>query len=629
MKQMMKKYLYMAAVAVVGTGFLMSSCKDEFAGQNTNPSTVSKPNVRYLFTQCAMSFQPADYLQWFAGFDAMSTWVQATASGGGNSSKLNMVTQTGCGYQVNEVLRYTNEIKHQISLMSDDEKAKYEYIAYLCNPMLVYLGLEDSDMYGSRQYSEAEMARYGGTLTPKYDTQEELFELWLKQLDETINYLRENNPQDVLGAQDFIYRGKLDKWAKLANSLKLRIAARLINKDKARAIAIVNEAAQNPAGLILTLDDDFVFNKGKRDNNWNNDISVGAGTKQLIDFMVSNRDPRLFYFFQMNDYNSNVVQGFFDQKRALPSYVEANVNYTVDADGKKHFESWKAPGEPWVRYYGVPCQVDINKKEEYKDYFDPNNELFYLLSKDGAKKTYTPIAYRNTENIKGLLIYTFPDVPDVAPVQDKEEYGWYGLYFSAGETNLLLAEFKLLGANLPMTAQQYLSAGVEMSVRGYDFVSAKNHIPYYDKTYTGDVHDKTISVKEGMIDEMLSHDAYHLTGDLSKDLEKVYIQQYIHYLMLPMDMFVTARRSGVPMKNSTLLPYQDFDPLLGDQYVIPRRFPVSKPLDSDMLRDITIAAYQAQGYTYEGEMSNSPVTLSKERVWYDKEAPAFGTGPQQ
>lgn len=109
MKQMMKKYLYMAAVAVVGTGFLMSSCKDEFAGQNTNPSTVSKPNVRYLFTQCAMSFQPADYLQWFAGFDAMSTWVQATASGGGNSSKLNMVTQTGCGYQVNEVLRYTRK----------------------------------------------------------------------------------------------------------------------------------------------------------------------------------------------------------------------------------------------------------------------------------------------------------------------------------------------------------------------------------------------------------------------------------------------------------------------------------------------------------------------------------------
>ena len=135
--------------------------------------------------------------------------------------------------------------------------------------------------------------------------------------------------------------------------------------------------------------------------------------------------------------------------------------------------------------------------------------------------------------------------------------------------------------------------------------------------------------KKGMIDEMLSHDAYHLTGDLSKDLEKVYIQQYIHYLMLPMDMFVTARRSGVPMKNSTLLPLSGFWSVIGWPVRHSSTFPGSKPLDSDLLRDITIAAYQAQGYTYEGEMSNSPVTLSKERVWYDKEAPAFGTGPQQ
>ena len=58
MKQMMKKYLYMAAVAVVGTGFLMSSCKDEFAGQNTNPSTVSKPNVRFSGLLVSMQCLP-------------------------------------------------------------------------------------------------------------------------------------------------------------------------------------------------------------------------------------------------------------------------------------------------------------------------------------------------------------------------------------------------------------------------------------------------------------------------------------------------------------------------------------------------------------------------------------------
>ena len=43
MKQMMKKYLYMAAVAVVGTGFLMSSCKDEFVrGEKRNVSICGR-----------------------------------------------------------------------------------------------------------------------------------------------------------------------------------------------------------------------------------------------------------------------------------------------------------------------------------------------------------------------------------------------------------------------------------------------------------------------------------------------------------------------------------------------------------------------------------------------------------
>ena len=51
-------------------------------------------------------------------------------------------------------------------------------------PQSVFLAMGDSDMYGSLQYTEAEMARYGGTLYPKFDTQEELYDYWLKELDE-------------------------------------------------------------------------------------------------------------------------------------------------------------------------------------------------------------------------------------------------------------------------------------------------------------------------------------------------------------------------------------------------------------------------------------------------------------
>nr|WP_129734366.1 SusD/RagB family nutrient-binding outer membrane lipoprotein [Parabacteroides goldsteinii] len=627
MKKIMN-YKYIAAIFLLAGAGLFSSCQDKFADINSDPTKVTNPNIRFLFTQFETAFQPADYSQWFYGFESMSIWAQATTSRGGNDNKINIVSGSGCGYQVNEALRYANEIKHQISLLDGEEKDKYEYIQYLCNPILVFLSMEDADMYGSRQYSEAEMVRYGGTLTPKYDTQEELFDLWLQQLNETLTYLAEKKPTDILSSQDFLYKGDLSKWAKFANSLKLKIATRLINKDKARALQIVNEAVNNAAGLVLTREDDIVINKGKRNNNFNNNLDgLGAGSQQLINFMVENRDPRLFSIFMKNSYNANVIQGFFDQERAIPSYIEKNVEYKTE-NGKKVFTGWKAPGEPWVRYYGTPCQVDLNKNPEFDEYFDPNGVLFCLYDEQGVKKTYTPIAYRNKESVKGGFTYTYPDVPGVTPVEDKEPYGWYGLYFSAGETNLLLAEFKLLGANLPKSAQEYLTTGIEQSVRSYDYIAGQNHLPYYDKPYSNDPFDKSIKLTEEQVSEMLSKDAYKLTGNLREDLEKVYIQQFIHYMMLPMDMFVTARRSGIPMKDSKILPRVQFDPVLGESFVIPRRFPVSAPDKADLLFDITIAAYEAQGFTYSGEQYNTPSTLSKERVWYDKEAPELGAGPK-
>ena len=71
----------------------------------------------------------------------------------------------------------------------------------------------------------------------------------------------------------------------------------------------------------------------------NNDFSVGVGTQHLIDFLVNNKDPRLLYFFQKNDYNSNVVQAYFDQKREMPDFVEKNVISEVK-NGKKVFKEW-------------------------------------------------------------------------------------------------------------------------------------------------------------------------------------------------------------------------------------------------------------------------------------------------
>lgn len=618
------KLRYILATCLVGAGFC-SSCIDEFKDLNSKESDITTPNVRFLFAECLNKFDPMDYSAWFYDMPRLAAWSQCTVGTKGNPDSFNQISEQGSvGGHVYQMLRMTNDLRYQISQMSESEKAKNEYIQYLCNPLLVFMGMNDSDMYGSRQYSEAEMARYTTPplLLPKYDTQEELVGYWLEELDATINYLTNNNVSDILGSQDFVYNGNLDKWVRLANSLKLKIAARLINTNRSKAISIVNEAVASPAGFIDSAEGDLVFNRGKNNNHWNNEFPHALANDQLINFMKSNRDTRMLSVFTKNEFNGPVVQAFLDQNKELPPYIAANAN----VEGGK-FKGWKNEGEPWVRYYGAPLEIGAGLDEANKWFFDPTGLLFQLKTAAGGNKNYMALSRRNQELVKGIYDFTYPDAPDVTPDKDVLETPWYGIFFSAAEVHLLLAEFNLLGANTPKSAQEHLTEGCRLSAYVYDKAAELNQIPYYSRKCVNDPLDQTIQINDNMVNTMLSHDAFKLTGDLQSDLEKVYIQQYIHYIMNPVDQFVNVRRSGVPMKNSSLLPWQDFSKKQDFSSLIPRRFKVSEPSPTDQLHDITLQAIKDQGYSY-GSDNADPGKLNSQRVWYDKENPQFGEGPK-
>lgn len=636
------KLRYLTAACLLGISGVFVACSDEFSEINSSPSAISKPDMRYLFTECLRKFEPMDYTAWFYDIPRMNTWVQCTvgsiqsnASGiPSNSSNFNLITEQGSiGSAVNETLRMANDLRYNISLLSDEEKARYEYLGYLCYPLQVFLGMNDSDMYGSRQYSEAEQARYTNPpiSKPKYDTQEELVNIWLEELDKTIEYLT-SHPEltDVLGKQDFIYGGDVKKWAKFANSLKLKIAARLINHDRQRAIKIVNEVTSSPAGVLESSVDDFVYNRGRYDNHWNEYPRVGIINNTLLDFMKANYDTRLLSAFEKNEFNGAVIQAFLDQGKEIPPFIAKEAKFSDDG---KTFLGWKTKeeggvgGEPWVRYYGIPVDIDADKNPANEWYFDPTGLLLQLKSSTGGTRNYNPVSRRNVELIKGNYSFTYPDAPDVTPDQDVLTTPWYGIYFSSAEVNLLFAEFNLLGATTPKSAQQHLTDGCRQSAWMYDRAAELNQVPYYNHTCLNDPFDKTIVVTEEMIDEMLKHDAFKLTGEKEKDLEKVYIQQYIHYILNPIDQFVNVRRSGVPMKDSDLLTWKKFSNVIDYTNMLPRRLRTMEPAPTDLLRDITIAAYEAQGFTY-GTNSNDPSILNKERVTYDKENPDFGAGPK-
>ena len=621
----MKLNKFLLGGCLAGTLFLGGCSAEDLAEYNTNPTVISKPDMRFLFTQGLAKFLPSDYWDWWYDFTAMSQYGQVT--GGSNTIKLNIPDLSSGNGSVASTLKILREMDYQLSLMSEEEAAKYAQIRAALQSLVVYMGIQDTDFYGSAPYSEAYSARYGGTLTPKYDTQEELFTQFYEELKEATDILVNGKSingtaisQTSLGNQDFVYKGDVSKWAKFANSLKLKLAVRLMHVDKTWAKQIVTEAASHAAGFMTDISDNFIYNQGTSWYYSKEDPAPGTGNVNLIQFMVDNKDPRVRFFFMKNDFNSEVVQAYIDAKKDLPSYIAdkvitKEVEEEVDGEIVKRtvFDKWAAPGEPWVRYVGLPIQLNASADSKWEQYYDPKNQWLKL-----EDKTYSATSYLNLEMYEGNRTYTYPTKPGGTVVQDKDPKPFYGLYMSAGEVNLYLAELCQLGM-MSGSASDYFEAGVRASVQEWNDIATLNQIPYAVNKY--DKNEELITLKEGEIDELVKQPAYKLTG-AADDLEKIYLQMHFAFILDPWEMYVTMRRSGVPMRGSAYLPYEEF-PLDGGAYSIPRRATFTEPAKSDQMYDIIIKSYEEQGFS----VGNNASKLESERVWYDKGAPAWGAGP--
>lgn len=621
---------------VMGSAILATGCsKDDFAEVNTDPSTISNPSAQYLLTQEQAAFQPFDYLYWYYDGAYISKFDQAWTPSGSFGDMFNqMGALGGLGSQFLGTQKYEMEIRDFVSRQENPDQ--YKAILGIANILTVSLAINDADLFGSMPYSEASQLKYGGTLTPAYDNQEKLFTTWLAQLDEDIAGLKADG-QLAVGTADIVYTGNTQKWIKYANGLKLKIAVRLLHKDKNKAFQIAQEVGASEANYMNGLDDDFIYNRGTDPNDGGNgdyayqtgnSVNLGTASKNVIDFMKKNQDPRMLVMFTKNHFNKEVIQAFFDAQAAgdktcqVPKYILDDVEYTTDASGHKTFVSWKGAGEPWVRYHGIPIGINLSDNSQYTgddNYFVSTR---WKVTMDGNDKTYAPYSSFNEELVRGRCDFTFPTKPGGATYQETDDVPWWGMTMSTAETNLYLAELKTLGASLPKTAQDYFKTAVQASCQEYEKLAELNKIPYTtEQNFFEELGDKVISYGDTEINKLLEQDDYKLTGDRAGDLEKIYLQMYLHFYYQPVDQFVTARRSGVPKVGSSMIPWVS----LKASNEIPRRLYSTAPTDADKMKAQIEASYQEQGFNFTD--GSDPGLLSRERVWYDQGAPEFGAGP--
>ena len=85
-----------------------------------------------------------------------------------------------------------------------------------------------TDLYGDIPYTEAAQSVTEVNITPAYDTQESVYTDMLKELKEAVAVLKQSDGTRLnIGNKDLIYGWKVEKWIRLGNSLRLRLAMRI------------------------------------------------------------------------------------------------------------------------------------------------------------------------------------------------------------------------------------------------------------------------------------------------------------------------------------------------------------------------------------------------------------------
>ncbi len=108
-----------------------------------------------------------------------------------------------------------------------------------------------TDTYGPIPYSKIGVDL---ELLVPYDSQEQVYDKMFEELDAAILVLEDNASLTYSANADPVYRGSIRNWCKLANSLKLRLAMRIVYTEggKEKAAQKFKEVMEHPIGAFTS-----------------------------------------------------------------------------------------------------------------------------------------------------------------------------------------------------------------------------------------------------------------------------------------------------------------------------------------------------------------------------------------
>lgn len=567
-----KKLLFAVAVLIMS----FTACKKQtYIDYNTDPGTIYNLTPEQQFTNGCIAMFDADFEYYYDYYRIMMPWMQYFTPVNGNSKTFmsdvgNFNQRRGYFYgRVGNVLMDVLEI---IKLLPEEEQANRQHQAAIAKVLMVYYGFYATDINGSLPYTEAFQARYGGTVTPQYDTQEALYNTFDSELKSAVATLKGSSTGQVsYGNADLYYKGDAAKWVKAANALRLRIAMRWAKRNASKQQEIVNEVLASPSDLFTSNDDNLEFitssSHAGAGSNWDPSGALFKGSKAVVDFMYETQDPRIRVFFQKNAFSQENVDLAIAQGVLPPSTI---VNARQYVGG---FASPDAAADPAnAKYYNNNRLFDNANGAEVP--LDTMSRIQYRLFCPGISNPNLSNPVPGTGNI------TFP-------------------MLTYSEQLFFRAELAAKGITTE-NAEQLYEAGVKASMKYYDAMGSRAQIFDYIPVTDDEIND--------------SYDQVKVKYDAAKALDQIASQSYLHYFKQANEGWALYKRTGMPNTTTVLA----FEQILADGVAqkMPRRALIGMPLTTD--RNYENAKAAIDQMATDAEFGAGPGDIFG-RVWWDKQ----------
>lgn len=370
MKANMNKII--TGVAAIFAGFSLTGCQDNFEKYNTNQYEVTTEQtnrddllLRSYFAQLQRSvfvFRDGTYLD--SDYQIMynlasETWCGYMAPTLGANGGVN----TGSFYIIDGWTRslFVNKYTYTMSAWTEMSKKAVDQnrpqIKAVGDILKVLSMQQVADSYGSIPYSEV-----GTTVTPKYDNLQNVYHQFIDELDNAItvltDYYTANEGLKIMPDDDYLYGGDVHKWVKLANSLRLRVAMRMVYAEPEFAKEQAEKAVSHTGGVIEDVADIAVLPNSLVQHHPLYEINVNfnnGDTQMNADmdcYLNGYNDPRTFMIAKKadNDGKFHGVRNGIHTTDWSPYWNKTGLVSAPNADPSvnKYKIVFMAPSEVWL-----------------------------------------------------------------------------------------------------------------------------------------------------------------------------------------------------------------------------------------------------------------------------------------